>query len=157
MLVVFWPARRQPATARLQLSLPHPGFLCKVQDASVEQVVEQPRDREDATNDCAQRHKEVRQLLSRLRVKHGSETAFPQAFRCNLMWAYQPRSTRQSANLCAKEPLHIPASGVRPCDGVWHLSHHVVVSDNQLFLTSLSPGQAAGLHGDERESPIMRL
>ena len=25
---------------------------------------------------------------------------------CNLMWAYQPRSTRQSASLCAKEPPH---------------------------------------------------
>ena len=52
--------------------LAHPGLLCNVQDALVELAVEEPRDREDATNDCAQLHKEVRQLLSRLRVTHGN-------------------------------------------------------------------------------------
>ena len=59
------------------VELAHPGLLCKVQDASVEQAVEEPRDREDATNDCAQLHKEVRQLLSRLRVTHGSDVGGP--------------------------------------------------------------------------------
>ena len=57
------------------VELAHPGLLCKVQDASVEQAVEEHRDREDATNDCAL-HKEVRQL-SRPRVTHGSDVNGP--------------------------------------------------------------------------------
>ena len=61
------------------VELAHLGLLCKVQDASVEQVVEEPRNCEDPTNDCAQLHKEVQQLLSSLRVTHGSETAFRRA------------------------------------------------------------------------------
>ena len=71
---------------------------------------------------------------------------------CNLMWAYQPRSTRQSASLCVKEPPLTQSCDVRPCDGVWQHSHHLVVSDSQLFLTTLSHGQAEGLLNDVCES-----
>ena len=66
------------------------------------------------------------------------------------MWAYQPRSTSQSANLCAKEPPHTNLQRP-PSNEVWHHSHLVVVSDHQLFLTTLSHGQAEGLHNDVRE------
>ena len=62
------------------------------------------------------------------------------------------RSTRQSASLCVKEPPLTQSCDVRPCDGVWQHSRHIVVSDNQLFLTTLSHGQGEGLHNDVCES-----
>ena len=66
------------------------------------------------------------------------------------MWAYQPRSTRQSANLCAKEPPHTNLRH-RPCDGVCHQSHLVVVSDSKLLLNTHSHGQARRFENDASE------
>ena len=43
------------------------------------------------------------------------------------------------------------ACNVRTCNGIWQLSHLVVVSDSELFLSTHSYGQATGLHNDVRE------
>ena len=47
--------------------------------------------------------------------------------------------------------LRTQACNVRTCNGIWQVSHLVVVSDSQLFLSTHSHGQATGLHNDVRE------
>ena len=86
---------------------------------------------------------------------------------CDQMRPQSCRSTRRKQNAvhpspsrgrqaqsCPRQFLQAtPAQSIsdRPCDGIWQHTHLVVVSDNKLFLTTLSHGQAAGIHNDVRE------
>ena len=47
--------------------------------------------------------------------------------------------------------LRAQARNVRTCNGIWQLSHLVVVSDSKLLLSTHSHGQATGLDNDVRE------
>ena len=60
-------------------------------------------------------------------------------------------SRGRQAQSCRRQFLQATPASDRPCDGIWHYSHVVVVSDSQLFLSTHSHGQATGLHNDVRE------
>ena len=60
-------------------------------------------------------------------------------------------SRGRQAQSCRRQFLQATPASDRPCDGIWHYSHVVIVSDSQPFLSTHSHGQATGLHNDVRE------